>query len=433
MPLRVGLIGFGTVGSGTAKILFNHSEMISNRAGTDIALTHIADLDLKTDRGVDVSSITQTTDAWELIRNPDIDAIVELVGGTTIAKDFVLEALANGKDVVTANKALLAAHAGELFEAAAKHGRKIHFEGSVGGGIPIVQSLDGGLSSVKIDEIHAIINGTSNYILTDMEKNGKSFEQSLKEAQDLGYAELDPSYDVDGIDAAHKIAILASMCFGTSVNLDDVYTQGMRDITVEDIQFGRKLGYCLKVLAIAKDLGDEIEVRVHPTFIPETHLLASVNGVFNAVNTYSIGMGSTILYGRGAGDMPTGHAVVSDLIQCARDSLTHRETRYTHFYTPSKAMRSMNGVEAEYYLRFVVRDQPGVFAQIAGILGEHQISILSVLQTERNHTNACPVVIITHQAREGHVMHALDQIRDLDVVMAPTKVIRIEQLNANKG
>ena len=266
-----------------------------------------------------------------------------------------------------------------------------------------------------------------------MEKNGKSFEQSLKEAQDLGYAELDPSYDVDGIDAAHKIAILASMCFGTSVNLDDVYTQGMRDITVEDIQFGRKLGYCLKVLAIAKDLGDEIEVRVHPTFIPETHLLASVNGVFNAVNTYSIGMGSTILYGRGAGDMPTGHAVVSDLIQCARDSLTHRETRYTHFYTPSKAMRSMNGVEAEYYLRFVVRDQPGVFAQIAGILGEHQISILSVLQTERNHTNACPVVIITHQAREGHVMHALDQIRDLDVVMAPTKVIRIEQLNANKG
>lgn len=433
MTLRVGLIGFGTVGSGAVKTLFTNSAQIRQRAGTDITLTAISDLDWETNRGVDVSRVKCTTDAWELIRDPEIDAIVELVGGTTIAKDFVLGALEQKKDVVTANKALLAAHGAELFRTAARHGRKIHFEGSVGGGIPIIQSLYGGMASARIKEIHAIINGTSNYILTQMGEHGRSFDTVLREAQKLGYAEMDPSYDVDGNDAAHKIVVLASICFGTAVNLDDVYTQGIRDITVEDIRYGEKLGYRLKLLAIAKDLDGEVEVRVHPTFIPKSQLLAWVHGVFNAVNTYAEGLGSTILYGRGAGDLPTGHAVVSDLIQCARDTLARRPLDYANFYTPAKTLRPMSEVIAEYYLRFVVQDQPRVLSKIAGILGDHNISILSVLQTEASRDNVCPIVIMTHKAREGDMLHALNQIEELDVVMAAPKLIRLEHMNPQRG
>jgi homoserine dehydrogenase len=428
MAVRVGLIGFGTVGSGAVKTLFENREQIERQAGTEITLTAIADLDLETDRGVDVSTVKQTTDGWELINDPDIDVIIELVGGTTIAKEFVKNALENGKDVITANKALLAKCGSELFEIAAKNNRKIHFEASVGGGIPIIQSLYGGISAAKISTIHSIINGTCNYILTDMEENGNPFEDVLKEAQELGYAELDPTFDVEGIDAAHKIAILASICFGTSVNFDNIQTEGISDITVEDINFGKTLGYRLKLLAIAKDLGDEIEVRVHPTFIPQSELLASVNGVFNAVNTYAEGLGSTILYGRGAGDMPTGNAIISDLIISARDSVARQPIDYTNFYTPNKKLRPMSEIIAEYYLRFIVKDQPGVLAKISGILGEHNISILSVLQTEASRKNVCPIVIMTHEAKEGNLLHALEHIEELDVVMAAPKVIRIESM-----
>ncbi len=432
MVLRVGLIGFGTVGKGAVKTLFENCELISQRSETEIKLTGIADLDWQTDRGIDVSAIKCTTDAWELLRDPDIDVIIELVGGTTVAKNFVKGALENGKDVVTANKALLADSGSELFKLASEQKRKIHFEGSVGGGIPLIQSLYGGLASAKISEIHAIINGTSNYILTAMDEQGRSFDDVLKEAQELGFAELDPTYDVDGIDAAHKITILASICFGTAVKLDEVYTQGIRDITIEDIHFGKRLGYRLKLLAIAKDLGDEIDVRVHPTFIKESQLLASVSGVFNAVNTYAEGLGSTILYGRGAGDLPTGHAVISDLMQCALDKACPRPIVYNNFFVPNKKMRPMSEVVAEYYLRFIVQDKPGVLSKIAGILGEHHISILSVLQTEASRENICPIVIMTHEAREGNVLHALEHISDLNVVMAAPKLIRIEQMDSRK-
>ncbi|RJP33851.1 MAG: homoserine dehydrogenase [Candidatus Omnitrophota bacterium] len=430
MVLRAGLIGFGTVGTGAVKTLFENKVLIQKRIGTDIHLSGVADVDWQKDRGVDLSGVPCTTDAWELIRNAEIDVMIELVGGVTIAKDFVRGALENGKDVITANKALLADSGSELFKIAADRGRKIYFEGSVGGGIPLIQSLYGGLASAKISEIHAIINGTSNYILTAMDEHGKSFDEVLTEAQKLGYAELDPTYDVEGIDAAHKLAILASICFDTSVKLSEVYTQGIRDITIKDIRFGRRLGYKLKLLAIAKDLGGEIEVRVHPTFIPENQLLASVNGVFNAVNTFAKGLGSTILYGRGAGDLPTGHAVISDLMQCAMDRLTPRAINYDNFFTVRKSMRPMSQVVAEYYLRFLVQDKPGVLAKIAGILGEHDISILSVLQTETSRESVCPIVIMTHEAREGDVMHALEHINELDVVMATPKLIRIEQMNS---
>ncbi len=431
MALRAGLIGFGTVGTGAVKTLFENKDTINKRVGTEIILAGIADVDWQKDRGIDLSQVKCTNNAWELIRDPGIDAIIELVGGTGIAKEFVRGALENGKDVVTANKALLAHDGSDLFKIAAENGRKIHFEGSVGGGIPLIQSLYGGLASAKINEIHAIINGTSNYILTAMDERGQTFDEVLTEAQQLGYAELDPTFDVDGIDAAHKIAILASICFDTSVNLDEVYTHGIRDITVEDIRFGKRLGYRLKLLAIAKDLGNEVEVRVHPTFIPESQLLASVNGVFNAVNTHAEGLGSTILYGRGAGDLPTGHAVISDLMQCALDRVSPRHISYDHFFTPRKKMRPIGEVIAEYYLRFIVQDNPGVLAKIAGILGEHNISILSVLQTEASIENICPIVIMTHEASEGDILHSLEHIAELDVVMAPPKVIRIEQMNSS--
>ncbi len=430
MSIRVGLIGLGTVGTGAVKTLLANMEIVKKRAGTDIQLKSIADLDWQTDRNIDLSNVEKETDGWKLIQNPELDVIIELIGGDTLAKDFVKGALENGKDVVTANKALLAAHGPELFKLASEKGQKIHFEGAIGGGIPLIQSFYGGLASADITEIHSIINGTSNYILTAMEEKGDSFEKILLEAQELGYAELDPTYDVDGIDAAHKITMMASICFGTQVKLVEVFTNGIRDITVEDIKFGLRLGYRLKLLAIAKDLGDEIEVRVHPTFIPKSQLLASVNGVFNAVNTYADGLGSTMLYGRGAGDLPTGHAVISDLIQCAQDSIARRPLSYDNFFIPKKRMRPMSEVIAEYYMRFLVKDQPGVLAKIAGILGEHQISILSVLQTEPSRESICPIVIMTHKAREGDVLHALEHIQELDVVMAPPKVIRIEQMNS---
>lgn len=432
MAYRVGVIGFGTVGCGAVKVLLKNREHIARRAGTDIELSAIADVNWDVDRGVDLTHVKKSTDGWELIRDPEIDGIVELIGGTGIAKEFVIGALENGKDVVTANKSLLASHGKELFEIAAWNNRKIYFEGSVGGGIPIIQSLYGGMAAAQVRDIHAIINGTSNYILTDMDENGNSFESALKDAQRLGYAELNPTYDVDGVDAAHKITILASICFNTEVNLNEVYTQGIRDITVEDIRFGQTLGYRLKLLAIAKDLGNEIEVRVHPTFIPKSQHLASVNGVFNAVNTYTEGLGSTILYGRGAGDMPTGHAVVSDLIQCAQDSLARRSVDYSNFFTARKSMRPISEIIAEYYLRFMVQDKPGVLARIAGVLGDHNISILSVLQLEAN-GDGCPVVFMTHKAREGDVFHALQHIENMEFVLAPTKLIRIEKMDSRKA
>ncbi|MEW6238265.1 MAG: homoserine dehydrogenase [Candidatus Omnitrophota bacterium] len=433
MALRIGLLGFGTVGAGAVKTLRENADAIARRAGTEIVLAAVADVDWSRDRGIDLSGVAKETDGWRLIRDPKIDVIIELIGGSGIAKDFVKGALENGKDVITANKALLASHGATLFKLAADQGRKIYFEGAVGGGIPLIQSFYGGLASAKISEIHSIINGTSNYILTAMEEAGAPFEKVLKEAQQLGYAELDPTYDVEGIDAAHKLAIMASICFDTQVNLQAVYTEGIQDITVDDIRFGQRLGYRLKLLAIAKDLGEEIEVRVHPTFIPKSQLLASVNGVFNAVNTYAKGLGSTMLYGRGAGDLPTGHAVISDAIQCAQDSMARRSVDYRNFYTPKKRMRPMGDIIAEYYLRFLVKDQPGVLAKIAGILGDREISILSVLQTELSRDNVCPIVIMTHKAREGDLWRALEQIRELDVVMAQPKVIRIEQMDGRKS
>ncbi len=426
--LQVGIIGFGTVGTGLLSTLVHNREQIADRAGMAVDAVAVADINPEVFKKMDLSGVRCTTDAGEILNNPDIDVVVELVGGTGVAKDFVLDALRAGKDVVTANKALLAMHASEIFQCAEQNGRKVHFEAAVGGGIPIIQSLYGGISAASISQMHCIINGTCNYILTAMEREGRDFDGVLREAQELGYAEADPTFDIDGHDAGHKIAILASIAYGTAIDFDEVYLEGIRDITVDDIQAGKELGYTLKLLAIAKDHGDSIGVRVHPTFIRTANLLASVSGVHNAVYTCAPGLGAVMLYGRGAGDLPTGNAVASDLIQAARDKAARQAFSYRNFYEKRKPLRDMSQVTSSYYFRLVVADCPGVLAAISEILGEYQISISSMKQTEAGKDGVCPIVIMTHDAVEGRVKEALAKIDRLDVVNEKPRLIRLERI-----
>lgn len=426
--LQVGVIGFGTVGTGLVKTLLHNREHIVHRAGMPVEVTAIADINPEVFDQMDLSGIRCTTDAREIISDPHIDVVAELVGGTGVAKEFIIDALQSGKDVVTANKALLAAHGGEVFRYAEQCGQKIYFEGAVGGGIPIIQSLYGGIGAATVKQMHCIINGTCNYILSEMEREGRNFDDVLREAQQLGYAEADPSFDIDGHDAGHKITILASMAYGTAVDFNKVYLEGIRDITVDDIRFGKELGYTLKLLAIAKDHGDGVEVRVHPTFIPSDNLLASVHGVHNALYICAPGLGSVMLYGRGAGDLPTGNAVASDLIQVALDKIARQPVSYRNFYEERKPVRDMAEVESSYYLKCVVADRPGVLAAISKILGQFQISVSSMIQTEAGKDGVCPIVFMTHEAREGQIKEALLEIEALELVKEGPKLIRLERI-----
>lgn len=429
MGVNVGLIGFGTVGSGTVKTFLENRDLIDARAGAPVRVTRIADLDITTDRGVDLTGIDLSTDAEALLSDPAIDIVLELVGGTGVARTFVEKALANGKHVVTANKALLAHHGRDLFALAQRHNVSLSFEASVGGAIPIIQSLNGGLASARFEEIYGIINGTSNYILTKMMEGAGSFDQVLAVAQEKGYAEADPSFDVDGQDTAHKIAILASCCFGTAVPIESISVSGIRDVTIADIEYANALGYEVKLLAVAKDHGDEIEIRVHPTFIPQDCLLAPVRNVYNAVYLKGYPFGSVLLSGRGAGDLPTGGAVVSDVIQAAR-----RLGRgvpgfdYANFTRETKRIKAMGELECSYYIRVTTQDRPGVLAQITGVLGRHDISIASFLQRERHEEDSVPIVMMTDQAVEANMQSALAEIADLPVVRTPPFIIRVEHL-----
>lgn len=426
--LRVGVVGFGTVGTGLVRTLLHNREHIAHRAGMPVEVAAIADINPNVFEQMDLSGVRCTTEPREIISDPNIDVVVELVGGTGVAKEFIIEALQSGKDVVTANKALLATHGSEVFRQAEQCGLKIYFEAAVGGGIPIIQSLYGGISAATVTQMHCIINGTCNYILSAMEKEARDFDDILCDAQKLGYAEADPSFDIDGYDAGHKITILASMAYGTAIGFEDVYLEGIRNITVDDIRFGKELGYTLKLLAIAKDHGDSVEVRVHPTFIPSDNLLASVHGVHNALYTCAPGLGAVMLYGRGAGDLPTGSAVASDLIQVARDKIARQPISYRDFYEKRKPLRDMSEVESSYYLKCVVADRPGVLAAISKILGEYQISVSSMIQTEAGKDGFCPIVLMTHEAREGQVKEALVRIAALDVVKEEPKLIRLERI-----
>jgi homoserine dehydrogenase len=428
--INVGIIGFGTVGTGTARILIENADIIQRRLGAPVVLKKISDLDVKRDRGISLGSVQLTTSAQDVLTDPDIDIVIELIGGYKPAKEFILEAIRNKKHVVTANKALLAVHGEELYAAAEKAGVTLGYEASVAGGIPILAAIRSGLAANNIESIYGIVNGTCNYILTLMTNAGRKFDEVLKEAQAMGYAEADPTFDIEGIDSAHKLAVLTMLAYGTPVKFDDIYTEGISKITPLDIDFAKDLGYKIKLLAITKMANGEIEARVHPTMLPESYPIATVDGVFNALAVAGDAVGSTMFYGRGAGDMPTGSAVVSDVIGIGRDILAGCVGRspVTAFRDrkPLK-IRKMDDITSCYYLRFSALDKPGVLSRITGVLGKNNISISSMLQKGRKVDEAVPIVMMTHEAVERDVRKALDEINKMDCVSGATVVIRVEE------
>ena len=434
--LGVGLVGFGTIGVGVVKVLQRNADVICGRLGVPLRLVRIADLDLSRDRGVDLGGVHFDADANALIDDPAVDLVVELIGGHDVARRLILRALERGKPVVTANKALLALHGKEVFEAARRGGADIAFEASVGGGIPVLRSLREGLAANHIESVHGIINGTTNFVLTQMEQAGESFDVVLKRAQELGYAELDPSFDIDGIDAAHKITLLASMAFGAELTFKEVSIEGIRAITTLDIESAAEFGYRIKLLGITKrrvDAGVErIEVRVHPTMIPAESLLAKVDGAMNAIAVHGDAVGTTLFYGAGAGELPTASAVVADLIELGREVLRGSAGRVAPLSTlpeslVPKPIVPLGELFGRLYLRFTAKDEPGVLSSITGLLGEHGISIESMIQKGRGHAgSSVPIVVFTHPASEAAVRLALDAIDHLPEVTAATRLIRIE-------
>jgi homoserine dehydrogenase len=430
--INVGLIGFGTIGSGVVKLLEESREVIRERVGADVVLKRIADKDITSRREVEVESSLLTQDASDIIDDPDISIVIELVGGTDVAKSFLLSAVDRGKSVVTANKALLSTYGAEIFERVVQKGVDIGFEASVGGGIPVIQALREGLAGNRIESIYGIINGTANYILSTMTHEGRPFDEILKEAQEKGYAEADPTYDIDGIDTAHKLAILVNLAYGSSVGLDDIYTEGISRITPLDIQFAGEFGYRIKLLAIAKEMEGKVEMRVHPTMIPDDHPLATVEGVYNAVHLVGSAVGSVILYGKGAGMMPTASAVVGDVINICRNmkmGATGRVAPLSYLQENIKPieLKKIDELDVPYYLRFSAIDRPGVLSKIAGVLGGYNISIASVIQKGRRVGDAVPLVIKTHHAKEWELMSALTEIDGMEVIADKTQYIRIEE------
>ena len=426
---KVGILGFGTVGAGVADCLLKNAEVIAKRTGVKPVLTGIADLDIKTDRGVKVPREILTTDASELIHR--VDVVVELIGGTTVAKKFILQALTEGKSVVTANKALLAEAGEELFAAAEKNHADLFYEASVGGGIPIIKSLREGFAGNRISRIYGILNGTCNYILTRMEREEIDFAPVLKDAQQLGYAEANPSLDIDGFDTAHKAAILAALAYGKWFGMDPIYVQGIREVSLADIKFAGELGYKIKLLAILKqDAENKVEIRVHPTMIPKRTQLAMIDEVFNGVMVTGDFVGDTLFYGRGAGRSATASAVVSDIVDIGLN-LAHQATRRISSFREGpqfSGVVKMDEVRSRYYLRIQVLDIPGVLAKVTRILGENDISISSLVQREGQSQSNVSLLIITHQTQEKHIKAAIRQINALSEVRDTVKLIRIEDI-----
>jgi len=427
--VNVGIIGFGTVGTGTARILLRNREVIRRKSGLDINLKRIVDRDTERDRGLDLPDGILSARIEDILEDPDIDIVVELIGGIHPAREFILEALDSGKHVVTANKALLATEGREIFETARRKNLSLGFEAAVAGGIPIIKALREGLAPNNILSIYGIINGTSNYILTRMTDEGMGFSEVLSEAQRLGYAEADPTFDIEGIDTAHKLTLLASLAFGIPLSYDKIYIEGISRITAQDIDFARELGYKIKLLAITKISNGKVEMRVHPTMIREDYLISKIDGVLNAVYILGDAVGETLYYGRGAGDMPTGSAVVSDILDIAKGLKGGLETRRDLDFIGSQndiEVMEIGDVESMYYFRFSAIDRPGVLSRISGILGANNISISSVIQKGRRVGEAVPLVLLTHTARERDVRKAIEEIDRLDVVSEETMMIRVE-------
>jgi homoserine dehydrogenase len=431
--ISVGLIGLGTVGIGAFRILQENAELIRNRVGVPVEITKIAVRDIKRDRGIAIPPGILTTDPSQIIDDPDIDIVAELIGGYEPAKRLILAAIARGKHVVTANKALLAAAAAEIDQASKRAGVSVGFEASVGGGIPVIKALKEALAANRILSIYGIINGTSNYILTKMTEEERSFADVLAEAQRAGYAEADPTFDVGGIDTAHKLAILVNLAFGAHVNLKDIYTEGITSISPLDIDFGKVLGYKVKLLAIAKmHEGGKAEARVHPTMVPDEYPIAKVGGVYNAIQIVGNACEDIMLYGRGAGSMPTGSAVVGDMMDIARQILMEPSRKLPATEGMDGAGRGVvqlqpiESVTSLYYFRFMALDQPGVLAQISGILGRNRISIAQMIQRGRKEGGSVPLVIMTHTALERDIQKAIVEIKALSCVTEDPTLIRVE-------
>lgn len=428
--INVGLIGFGNVGSGVIKILRERKKLLSDKIGTEIVIKKICDKDITSKRTVSVDRSLLTCDAKEIINDPQIDIVVELIGGKHPAKEFIVEALKSGKSIVTANKALLAQDGKELFALAKDRGKSIYFEASVGAGIPIIKSLREGLVGNKFYSVFGILNGTSNFVLSQMSNENCTFSNALKEAKLKGFAESDPALDIEGMDSAHKLIILTYLCFGKIVNLDDIFVEGISQISLADVNYAKEMGFEIKLLAIAKKEADELEVRVHPTLLSKTHLLSSVGGVFNAIYVSSDLAGNLLFYGPGAGQLSAASAVVSDLVELTQGIKAglFRPTLNIVEDSSIKKLRKIDDFESKYYIRFSTVDKPGVLAKISGILAKFEISIASVTQKEKFKAQIIPIVMITHEAKEKNLRQALEMISRLDVIKEKPVAIRIEQL-----
>jgi homoserine dehydrogenase len=436
--IGVGLIGFGTIGTGVVKVLRDNATEIEQRLGFPLRLVRIADLDLETDRGVSLDGIHFDDDAKALIADPNVHIVIELIGGYDVPRKFILEAFAAGKHVVTANKALLALHGREIFGAAAAAGLDIAFEAAVGGGIPILRSLREGLAANQIETVLGILNGTTNYVLTEMESTGEDFEVVLKRAQDLGYAEADPTFDVDGIDAAHKLALLTAMAYGAELTFEEIPTEGIRGLLPLDFELAAEFGYRIKLLGVAKchrgaDGSERIEARVQPTMVPASSMLANVDGAMNAVEVLGNAVGPTLYYGAGAGEMPTASAVVADLMEIAREIQRSgagpvAPLSYLPEHIVAKPVVPDSEVAARAYLRFSARDEPGVLGQITSALGAEGVGIASVVQREAPGSgDAVPVIVLTHATTEAALQSAVAKIAGLEGVTETPRVIRIEE------
>lgn len=434
-PVKVGLLGLGTVGAGTVTVLSRNREEITRRAGRGIHICHAAARDLKKQRLCPIGDIKVTQDPFAVVNNPEIEIVVELIGGIDVARQLVMQAIHNGKHVVTANKAMIAHYGNEIFAAAQEKGVMVAFEAAVAGGIPIIKALREGLAGNRIHFVAGIINGTGNFILTEMGDKGRDFAAVLKEAQALGYAEADPTFDVEGIDAAHKLTILAAIAFGIPLQFDKVYTEGISKLTRDDVAYAEELGYRIKHLGIAQRTAQGLEMRVHPTLIPRRRLIANVDGVMNAVLVRGDAVGNTLYYGAGAGAEPTASAVVADLIDVVRTLTTDPENRVPHLAFQADALVDLpvlgiDAVETAYYLRLQADDQPGVLADVTRILADQRISIEAILQKEPSpQADTVPVIILTHRTREKNMATAISRIQQLPTIKETVMRIRVEHLN----
>ena len=436
-PINVGLLGIGTVGGGTFEVLARNQEEITRRAGRGIVISMVADKDVKRARKLVGKTAKVTDDAFKVVADPDIDIVIELIGGTKIARELVMTAIANGKHVVTANKALLANYGNEIFAAARKHGVMVAFEAAVAGGIPIIKALREGLTANRIEWIAGIINGTSNFILSEMREKGSSFDSVLAEAQRLGYAEADPTFDIEGVDAAHKLTIIAAISFGIPMRFKDAYTEGISKLTAADIRYAEELGYRIKLLGITRRTPKGIELRVHPTLIPARRLIANVEGVMNAILVKGDAVGPTLYYGAGAGAYPTASAVIADLVDVTRMHTADPEHRVPHLAFQPDRMSNVpilpiSEVETAYYLRMRVHDQPGVLADITRILAKGSISIDAMVQKEPPKGEAhADIIMLTHLTVEKRINAAIAAIEKLKVVVGQVTRIRMEPLGTS--